>query len=120
MADSVEIVLDKPRRLRFDLPAVEDLEHAYGDKPVGQLVTDIANFSITGIKLALWAGLKHEDKALTPNLVRKMMTTHIESGKAISDLVEPLNRAILASGMFGASLEELEGNEHTTAKTADQ
>jgi hypothetical protein len=118
MADSVEILLDKPRHLRFDLPAVEDLERAYGDRPLGQLVTDINNLGVTALKLALWAGLKHEDKALTPTLIRKMMTTYLESGRPLSDLAEPLSRAIMASGMFGKSLEEPEGNEQTT--TADQ
>lgn len=119
MAESIDIVLDKPRRLRFDLPAVEDLERAYGDRPLCQLVQDINNLGVTALKLALWAGLKHEDKSLTPSLVRKMMTSYLDSGKPLSDLAEPLSRAILASGMFGASLEDVEGNGQATAKTAE-
>ena len=110
MSMFVDVEFDKPRRLRFDLSAVEDFESASGGQPLGALVQSMNNLGMTTIKLALWAGLKHEDPTLTPNLVRKMLQQHIDADRPLSQLTEPLNKAILQSGLFGRNLDIPEGN----------
>lgn len=116
MAMFVEIEFDKPRRLRFDLSAIEDFEAANNGQPLGLLVNNLNNLGLTALKLALWAGLRHEDQALTPNLVRRMLQQHLDDGKPLSQLTEPLNKAILQSGLFGKSLD-VPGNGQPEAVT---
>ena len=42
-----------------------------GGEPLGVIVGRLANLGVNALVLALWAGLKHEDRALSPGLVTK-------------------------------------------------
>lgn len=112
----MQIDFDKPRELKFDLRAVKDLESAMGGIPLGQVVHQLSQVGITAITAALWAGLKHEDKTLTPNLVTKMLQTYIDKKdkqKNLRVLARALNQAIDDTGLFRSDAdddEELEGN----------
>lgn len=64
----VEIILDQPRHLRFDLNGIIDLSDALGvkdpgefDKALGQAVGS----DFRWLRKVLWIGLRHEDSELT-------------------------------------------------------
>lgn len=108
---SVAIELDKPRTLKFDLAALRDLETVMDGKPMFGIIGDMQRLSITAITAALWAGLKHEDKALNINLVTKILGTYIKGGNGAEKsraLVRAIDEAISETGLFAS--EDDEGN----------
>jgi hypothetical protein len=111
MARSVPVVFDKPRTLRFDLEAIEHLEAVGGGQSLGSIVNNMNSMGLTALKWALWAGLRHEDEKLNPNLVRKMLTKWLNDGKDLKPLTEAVNRALLDSGVFGDRSAADVGNE---------
>ena len=87
-----------------------------GGLPLGSIVQNFMNIGITAITVALWAGLKHEDKSLSPSLVTKMLETYIANGKSLKVLGRALNDAMEETGLFKTDAEEAEqaeGNEQT-------
>lgn len=113
---------DKPRLLRFDLSAIQDMETQMGGKPLGAIVEHLAQMGINALCIAIWAGLKHEDRTLTPRLVTKMVERYIQSGKALKRLLGPVNDAIEKSGLFRSMEEESdeddEGNDQPEPRIA--
>lgn len=69
---AVPVILDKPRHLIFDLNAFAELEDTYGsmDKVFAAMQTG----SLKAARCLLWAGLRHEDEALTERQVGAMVT----------------------------------------------
>ena len=69
-AKYIEIELDKPRNLLFDLNAMAAYE-----KETGKNFLDLPGekVSATLLRVVLWAGLIHEDKTLTLEKVGAMM-----------------------------------------------
>jgi hypothetical protein len=113
---SVTLQFDKPRTLKFDLRAIKDLEANMGGMPLGTVVQQLSMIGVTAITMALWAGLKHEDKSLTPNLVTKMLEAYIGAGGSLRALGRALNDAIEATGLFNSD-EDGEGNALTATRT---
>lgn len=70
----VVINLDRPRRLRYSMNALVNVEEVLG-KPVGQIVSEFNEglFGFKDIRAILWAGLLHEDPGLTPEQVGDMI-----------------------------------------------
>lgn len=83
-----------------------------GGKPLASIINDLASLGVTAMVLALWAGLKHEDRTLNPKLVERMLTRYIEQKKSLRSLGRALNDAIEETGLF-RSEDEPEGNEQT-------
>jgi hypothetical protein len=103
----IPIDFDKPRNLKFDLAAIKDLEANCNGQPLGSIVNQLAQLGITALTTALWAGLKHEDRTLTPNLVTKMLERYISEKKSMRVLARALNDAIDESGIFRNEDDEL-------------
>jgi hypothetical protein len=108
---SVSIQFDKPRELKFDLKAVKDLEAQMGGLPLGTIIGQLSQIGVTAITTSLWAGLKHEDKALTLSLVTKMLETYIHHGGSLRKLGKALNDAIDETGLFRTEEEDDEASE---------
>jgi hypothetical protein len=105
----VQIEFDKPRTLQFDLAAVRDLEAAAGGKSLGEVLGQIASLGINAMVVALWAGLKHEDKSLNLGLVTRMLDAHLRAGigekrddnkTRLRILGDALDEAIHETGLF--------------------
>lgn len=108
---SVTIDFDKPRELKFDLAAVRDLEAAMGGKPLASIINDLAQLGVTALVLSLWAGLKHEDRALNPKLVERMLSTYIANKRSLRKLGQAVNDALDETGLFrNEDTEDMEGN----------
>lgn len=112
---SVDLELDKPRALKFDLRAIKDLERSYG-KPLGQIVIDLSQMSVTAITDCLCYGLRHEDRAMTSNLATKILEDYLAAGHTIDTVAVAINDAVMASGLFKRpGDEDTEGNRTRTA-----
>ena len=112
----VDIDFDKPRKLHFDLAAIRDLEAAMGGKPLSSIVNDLHSTGVTALVLALWAGLKHEDRTLNPKLVERMLERYIlKEKKSQRALGRALSDAIKETGLFREDEEESEGNGQEAA-----
>lgn len=117
---AVQIEFDKPRELKFNIAAVRDLETVLDGKPLAGIINDIGQIGVTAIVASLWAGLKHQDKALNLNLVAKMLDTYLENGGDVRVLTRAVSQAIEDTGLFRNALDDdgPEGNAPTEqAKT---
>jgi hypothetical protein len=94
----VDITLDKPRRLRFDINALIDIENVSGGKSIQQV---LGNMGIGTIRLLMWAGLKHDDRRLTQEKTGELLQEHLDAGGDIVSLVDILTEAMDVSGVFG-------------------
>lgn len=101
-----QVNLDKPRNLRFDIHAVRDLESALG-LPTGVIWQQLGQMSINALCLALWAGCKHEDRALTQNLMVKIVERYIASGGKLKPVITAVTDAFEDSAVFKSLDEEL-------------
>lgn len=67
----VVVTLDRERELRYDMNALSELEAKFGGlQGIFEIETSLAN-----IRFLLWAGLIHEDDALTEKQVGKLADT---------------------------------------------
>jgi hypothetical protein len=96
---SVSLSLDKRRELKFDIRACRELEAQLG-KPLGAVLQDITSFGVNAMVVALWAGLKHEDKALTIGLTEKLFSKYVTDKKSMRVLIKKLSDALDETGLF--------------------
>ena len=101
----VSVEFDKPRQLHYDLAAIRDLEQALGGQPLGTIIQSLSNLGVNAMVLALWAGLKHEDRAITPNLVTKRLESYLKNGGKLSVLADAISNALDECGLFTADDE---------------
>lgn len=98
MARTIPVNLDKPRRLRFGITAIEELEQEIGLGGLaafvhsGQIVTK----TITG----LYHGLKWEDREVTRDQVRGALQVAIDSGQHVNGIWKKVVEALEGSGVF--------------------
>lgn len=104
MDQGVEIVLGRPRRLRFRYQDMRALEERAG-KPLGEVVGDLARMSIKTVELVVWAGLRHEEPRLRPDDVQPLLQAYFEEGKSLSDILAVLRQAVQESGFFAGKEE---------------
>ncbi len=87
-------------------------------KPLGAVVHDLSRVGINVMVLCMWAGLKHEDAALNPKLVEKMLSRYISDGKSLRVLGKKLREALIdETGLFRDEDETAEGNAQAEAAT---
>lgn len=96
-----DLVLDKPRRLRFDLPSLVALEAAMGDVPIVAIHTRIRQLSLTAICVATMVGLRHEDPSLTRDRTIEILGKYLTDGTGtLATITTALHEAIDQSGVF--------------------
>lgn len=77
------IQLDKIRNLRYGMKAISLIEKSLG-KPISKV--DMENITMEETATLIWAGLVHEDKDLTPEIVMDLVDEHSDIQKAIKAL----------------------------------
>jgi len=92
----IDITLDRPRRIRFDLNALVEIENI-SQKSLTGLLTDL---SLTTLRNLTWAGLKHEDRRLTRERTGELLQVYLENGGTTERLIEQLVDALEQSGVF--------------------
>jgi hypothetical protein len=101
--------LDRPRRIRFTVNAICDLERKAGGSIV-TLFEQSPGFDL--IRAMLWAGLKWEDRILTVEATGELMQKYLEGGGALENIVKVIGEALAASGIV-AKKEEPDGADPT-------
>jgi hypothetical protein len=112
----VQVEFDRPRLLFYDLAAIRDLEQAMNGQPLGLIVQQLANLGVNAMVVALWAGLKHEDRGLSPNLVTKRLETYLKDGKKLRHLADAVNDALEESGIFRGEADAEDAEKNSTAE----
>lgn len=97
---STTITLDKPRQIQYGLRAVRLMEDSLGGLGVGGVDQHIRNLGVNALAIAVWVGLKAEDKNLTLNLTIKLLDTYLQNGGSWKALGSVVRRAIEATGLF--------------------
>ena len=110
----VTVEFDQQRQLFYDLAAIRDLEAAMGGEPLGVIVGRLANLGVNALVLSLWAGLKHHDRAITPNLVQRRLETYLQQGKPLRALADGINDALEECGLFKTAADEAASPLSTT------
>lgn len=100
---AVTIELDRPRRLRFDVNALADAEERLG-MGLGRIMQQEASFAL--LRTLLWAGLRHEDRRLTPEAAGTLLQQHIAGGGDLETVAARVMEAILASGLFSERVDD--------------
>jgi len=113
----VTVEFDKPRQLHYDLAAIRDLEAQMDGEPLGVIVNRLAQLGVNALVLALWAGLKHEDRTITPHLVTVRLQTYLKAGKPLRALADAINDALEESGLFRAAGEDGDGGPPSQTPT---
>src|SRR5512139_1884184 len=102
----IEIDLDKPRKLRFDLASLRDLQRRLGNRTLLEIANRIREVDIDVIMQSYYLALRWEDKALTPGQVESILQKRIDAGGNITELINPLSEAF----MTGAGLVKADDN----------
>jgi len=97
MKKSVTIELDKARNLRYGMNALVKVEEMTG-KSITSL--DLESLSMKDLRTIVYAGIYHEDKELTPEIVGEL----IDDYSTIGEVAEKLGEAFTIA--FGESNEK--------------
>lgn len=104
---TVDLTLDKPRSLRYDLNALADVETLLG-KPFGVVVGEMRALGVVSLRALLWAGLRHEDRRLTVERAGALIQGYLEQdGNLLEQLYAKIDEALVKSKVFGTP----EGNQ---------
>lgn len=96
MKQGVLIELDRPRTFRYGMGALVKIEELTG-KAISKL--DLDNIAIKDLRSIIYAGLCHEDKSLTPDMVCEIVDEYSD----LSTVAEKLGEAMtLAFGSKNA------------------
>ncbi len=90
MKKGVTIELDKPRTLRYGINALAKIEESIG-RPIMGL--DLENLGIRELLVIVYAGLYHEDKALTIETVGDLIDEYSDLNTIAEKLGEALTEA---------------------------
>ena len=105
--NTLEITLDKPRQLRFTFNALCVLEDTLG-RPLGDVLGALRRLNARDFRAVLWAGLRHEDPALTPEGAGDLVTGWLDGGGDYLVLYDQVDRALVRSGILGKAAKERE------------
>jgi len=79
------ILLDRTRNLRYGMKALNLIEKKVG-KSISKI--DLDNLTMEDTANVLWAGLVHEDKELTPDMVIDLIDEHSDLTTAITAMAQ--------------------------------
>lgn len=113
--DVGSIELDRQRRVKFGMKAVRMLEEAMGGMGIAGIYEHVGTLGVNALVMALWLGLKSEDKDITPNLTVKLLDRYLQNGGSLRTVAVVVRKAIEATGIFKndealVDDEEREGN----------
>jgi hypothetical protein len=99
----VTLLLDVPRRLRFDVNACAEIEDRSG-KTLGALLVRLG--SVSSARWLVWGMLLHETPSITPSDVGRLLQLHwFEKGRSLGELAEPMVEAIERAQLFKHRLD---------------
>lgn len=94
---TILIELDRPRQLRLECNAIADAEEKLG-MGLGRIIKEEMSFAL--LRVMFWAGLKWQDRSLTPEKIGQIMNNYLVNGGDLEYLGTKISEAIIASGLF--------------------
>jgi hypothetical protein len=88
--------------LRYDILARRDAERRLGKG----LWAGITDGTIESAAIALWAGMKHAAKKMTPDRVVELISEHVADGGEYDEAVKTAVRAMFDAKLFGKEVDE--------------
>lgn len=76
------------------------METSLGNRPLGTIIHDLSSVGMNVLVLALYHGLKADDKALNPNLVERILDDHLKNGGRLGPIYDSITKALEESGVF--------------------
>lgn len=131
--NTVEIQLDRPRQLLFNHNALADLDMVFlrdfgksvfqvfvgfekaaaaiqdiGEDNVGAMMEHLPPemISFAGMRIFMWAGLKHEDKTLSVERTGELMDKAAENGTDMNTIMAVILSAVMKSSVFSGKKED--------------
>ena len=99
--------LDKSRTLRFGFKAMRTIRNRFGDRSLDQLMS----IKVDEIPVLAWAGLTHEDKALTVEQVEDLLDAAIPEKYTILKVTELILGAL--AGQMGVDTKKMKADAPT-------
>lgn len=87
----VILELDKPRRLRYGMNALVTIEELLGKSFID--LQSSGEFSLKDFRTIIYAGLLHEDKELTPEIIGDLIDEYSTFEEVSKKMEEAFNRA---------------------------
>ncbi len=104
------------RSLRFDLNAMADFEQTTG-MGLPRLMATQAIFATT--RALLWAGLKHQDRGLTIDVVGSKLQDYQDQGGDINDILKAcMNACVTQKAIPGMKMVEEDGDGESSLPNA--
>lgn len=100
---------EETKLLRFDFNALADLEEHFG-KGIRSIMQE-ENIGFRTIRALYWAGLKWKERGLTIERAGQMIESKLEDGVSFKELMEPIVKALRASGLMSKRSEDGDGDE---------
>lgn len=91
-----EIVLDRPRRIRFGIVDLRDLQRMLMGSSLVQIVRRLQELDLDAIIAALWIGLRRDDGKLKRDDIERLIQAHIDGGGTLAEIIGPLSDAFVA------------------------
>ncbi|MCC5465541.1 hypothetical protein [Pelosinus baikalensis] len=102
-------LFEEGQTIYFDIPRIEDLE-----KGMGMPITTIVSKQEVGVGFCLTAlqiGLRHHYRKGNKEFYAAKMGEYFENDGTLGDVITPIIRAIMGSGIFGKeAIEKIEKN----------
>lgn len=111
----VEITLDKPRKLRFQVVETRDACRRLGNLSFMALLARLNEADLESLSVMLWKGLGWEDKRLTLDAVDALVQKHIDGGGTLGDLLGYITEGLAVSGLIRR--RGAEGNESSASSS---
>lgn len=116
---AIDIVLDKPRRLRFDMRALRALETDVRRELGIPLQEAMARWFSVVARLLVLHGLRPDDPRLTLDKVEVMLQHTIDQGGDVAKVYEAAARALRLSGVLGTEAQQAAQAEIDAEDQAD-
>ena len=101
----VEIMMDRPRRLRFDINSLAELEEVTGTSLFTLFSQE--QMGIRFLRTFIWGGLRWEDRALTLQQVGDLIQEYLERGGSLAELAQSMTKALELSGLTTSTTSPL-------------
>ncbi|RLB94228.1 MAG: hypothetical protein DRH26_01765 [Deltaproteobacteria bacterium] len=118
--EKVVLLMDRPRKLKFTMNSVCDIEADLGKDGNGKQISLLsvlpkseregAAFPFSLLRLLLWGALSDDDESLTPKSAGELLQDFCDSGGNVTDVMVKIMDAFRASGIISSLVKEGEKN----------
>lgn len=120
MSKAVEITLDLPRKLKYSVNAMAEIENEFPNRSFQEIFSGHAPFNLA-ITL-VWIGLRHGGTKFTPKMgktkleqkefVGELIQEHwISKGRDLAELIDKITEALQLAGLLAKSDPDAEEGE---------